>query len=160
MAKQQMESCLQSEETFFEEKVDLEDLILPGKQVQKVDEELTVEFSDIKQEQTNHFDMFQTHDIDNFKCVSCDASLKHSGQLTTIHITCFKEMLTKVNTMAEKIQDLELRNIELLSNANNLQSTILSIKNEHKTVLSINAQHTSAIVKKQREIKITKDQII
>ena len=32
-------------ESIFEEKVDLEDLIIPTNQVQKVDEHLTIEFS-------------------------------------------------------------------------------------------------------------------
>ena len=157
MANQQMESCLESEESIFEEKVDLEDLILSQTQVQKVDENLTVEFSDIKKEPINHFEINQkygqTQVIDSPTCISFDTS-EYSGQLATIHMTCFKEMLEKLNKATEKINNMEMKNKELLSNASNLQSTISSIKNEHKSVLSINAQRMSEIVKKhERENK-------
>ena len=53
-----MDSCLHHN-SIFEEKVDLEAFILPTKQVQKIDEILTIEFSDIKQEPISHLENYQ-----------------------------------------------------------------------------------------------------
>ena len=76
-----MDSFLQGVEYTLEEKVDLEDLMLSQTQVQKVEENLTVEFSDIKKEPINHFEINQKYDesrdIVSSKCIAYDASLKH-----------------------------------------------------------------------------------
>ena len=132
-----MDSCVHGIESVFEEKVDLEDLILPTKQVQKVDEKLTIEFSDIKQEPISFFEnnmkCVQANNVSYSKCVSCDVSCTSYGQLTTIHSTCYRKLLDKLIMATEKNQEMEMKNNELQSNVNNLQSTIVGIKNEHKT---------------------------
>ena len=153
-----MDLLLQGEESNFEEKVKLEDLILPEKQVLKIDENLSVEFSDIKQEPLNQVETCHEYDqtqyVDSSQCIYCDASFKHCGQLATIHESCFKIMLEKLNRATEKIQEMEFKNKELHGNANKLQSTIVDIKNEHKIVLSNNTKHMISIVKKhERESK-------
>ena len=121
-----MDSCLHGIESAFEEKVDLEDLILPTKQVQKVDEKLTIEFSDIKQEPISCFENYQSN-LNYSKCISCDVSCTPYSQFTTIHSTCFAEMLKKLNMATKKIQEMEMKNKELQSKAKNLQSTIVGI---------------------------------
>ena len=46
---------------------------------------------------------------------------------------------------------MEIKNKELQSNANDLQNKIENIKEEHKSVLSSNAQYMIAIVKKHEK---------
>ena len=70
----------QDVESNFEEKVDLEDLVIPTSQLQKVDEQLTIEFTDIKQESRDNFqnDYHMPVKSENkSKCVSCDTALGH-----------------------------------------------------------------------------------
>ena len=134
------------------EEVKIEDLILPTKQVQKVDEKLTVEFSEIKQEPIIHSETYLKYDQakynENSNCISCNAVFAPCREIATIHESCYEKMLKKLNMATEKIQEMEIKNRELQSKSNNLQSTIENIGNEHKTVLSINAQRMSVIVKK------------
>ena len=142
----------------IEEKVEVEDLILPTKQVQKVDEKLIIEFTDVKQEPINHFENYQKYDqaksTKHSRCTSCDASFTNRGELATIHETCFKKMVEQLNMATEKILEIEIENRKFQNNAKNLQSTIANIKNDHKSILSLNAQRMNVIVKKyERENK-------
>ena len=61
-----------------EEKNCLESAALAQKQVKKVDEQLTIEFTDIKQEPSYHVDHYQNfqeakYDI-NLQCISCNTN--------------------------------------------------------------------------------------
>ena len=62
----------------IEEKICLESPVFPLKQVKKVDEQLTIEFTDIKQEPSFHFDhkqnVLQSRIEIKSKCISCDTS--------------------------------------------------------------------------------------
>ena len=134
-------------------KVKVEDLILPTEQVQKVDEKLTVEFSDIKQEPIIHSETYLKYDQakynENSNCISCNAVFAPCREIATIHESCCEKMLKKLNIATEKIQEMEIKNRELQSKSNNLQSTIENIKNEHKTVLSINSDVENQLVEEQ-----------
>ena len=72
MAKNQDESDFDDMES-FKEKVNLEDLVLPKKQEEKVDAQLFIEFTEIKQEPLDQIEdsPIPNPDIEN-KCISCD----------------------------------------------------------------------------------------
>ena len=62
-----------------------------------------------------------------------------------------KKILEKFYIATKRIQDMEIKNKELKSNANDLQNKIESIKEEHKSVLSSNAQYMIKIIKKHEK---------
>ena len=77
--------------------------------LQKVDDQLTIEFTDIKQEPKNQFDDMKNHESSKdgmmSKCISCNSYFtdqKCPNGTATIHETCFQKLCTKLYLANEK----------------------------------------------------------
>ena len=145
MANKDKESSSDNTELTYEEKVDPEDLVLPMKQVQKVDEQLTIEFTDIKQEPIHHFEDHKIEskleDVHTVKCIICDTYLTNAGEFkdfVSIHKVCFEKLNDGLTSATQKINAMEITINKISSDAKSLQNNLVDIKNEHKTLLSLN----------------------
>ena len=146
------------EKSTSEQNICLQSNILPTKQVKKVDEHLTIEFTDIKQEPLCHTDNYQKFqevkkEIKS-KCISCDICIENAGYsdgMATIHETCFQKLCTRLYVANDKVQDLEVSNknmtgcIEILERSNKELSEKLKELQEitkEKDKLDSNLSHT------------------
>ena len=81
MANQRKQANFGDVESRFESKVDL---TLQPMKVIKVDEQLSIEFTDIKYEPIDHFENYQTVKGNESKCISCNTSFQHFCHLDGI----------------------------------------------------------------------------
>ena len=146
----------------IEEKICLESPVFPLKQVKKVDEQLTIEFTDIKQEPSFHFDhkenVLQSRIEIKSKCISCDTSFPNQGfsnGMATIHKTCFQKLCTRLLLATDKVQDLEVANKSMIGK-------IETLENENKELFEKLTSASSKIqdISKDKEktcFKFTRD---
>ena len=112
----------------IEEEVCLQTPILPIKEVTKVDEQLTIEFTDIKQEPKyfDHYQKFQQFkDEKKPKCISCDPYFENPGLsdgIATIHETCFLKLCAKLYIANDTVEDLEVAKTQMVGTIETLES--------------------------------------
>ena len=116
----------QLEKPKSEENMCLESDTLPTKEVKKVDEQLTIEFTDIKQEpkyNSEHKQNFLPLKMEiKFRCISCDTYFANNGNsdaMATIHETCFQKLCAELYSANNKIQTLEVTNNSMIGNIKN-----------------------------------------
>ena len=118
----------QLEKPKSEENMCLESHIVPTKEVKKVDEQLTIEFTDIKQEPRYHSDNYQKFqeikkEIKS-ECISCNifvAKTGHSDGMAAIHEKCFQKLCTRLYLANDKVQDLEFANKNMIGTIETLE---------------------------------------
>ena len=99
-------------------------------QLQKVDDHLKIEFTEIKQEPLDHFEnnyqsLSQNQNDIKPTCISCDDSFNdpnHSNGSVLIHGDCFKKLSEKLNMALEKNLELEIQNSTLKEELENIKS--------------------------------------
>ena len=111
----------------IEEKACLLSPVLPTKEVTKVDEQLTIEFTVIKQEPKyfDHYQKFQQFkDEKKPKCISCDPYFENPGPsdgMATIHETCFLKLCAKLYIANVKVEDSEVAKTQMVGTIEKLE---------------------------------------